>query len=506
MSLYFAFASTLAVGTAHLLHARSASTVQLIGYAGTQPKYLVLLVLDGARPDYFGLTPLPHVDALRANGAQFTHAMAGILEAETPAGHATIATGSRPDSNGILGFDWGDDNDKRVSLFAPDKMESLEQIMEDNGSSTLAGLYKRKYPGARVVAISGHKYYAAAPLGGPKADAIMYYQGSSDGRYVPVAVPGHVPPTGVLDAPGVIGPSTHLPTGGEDHLATMLALAAVQHMHPRMLLINYPEFDWPLGHVDGGILDRTQVATAMQDFDSDLGTIEDTYRRAGILDQTLFVITADHGMMPITHFVPSSVVTTAIAQAGTTASDIASNSGDYIWLSDPSRSQSVAQSVMAAQEPGIQSAYYLTTVNGKPGYVSASAPGLPAKVEATNQYLLGALLDGHQPSLVVFGEEGTSFSDPGSNWKADHGGNSWQSQHIPLLLSGPGIRAGVISSTPAQLDDLAPTILAAMGVRAIGMEGHALNSVLLGPPTNRIGRAGELAEIGPIVKALRAQG
>ena len=94
-------------------------------------------------------------------------------------------------------------------------MGSLEQIMEDSGSSTLAGLYKRKYPGAKVVAISGHKYYAAAPLGGPKADAIMYYEGRADGRYVPVAVPGHVPPTGVLDAPGVIGPSTHLPTGGE---------------------------------------------------------------------------------------------------------------------------------------------------------------------------------------------------------------------------------------------------------------------------------------------------
>ena len=53
-------------------------------------------------------------------------------------------------------------------------------------------------PGAKVVALSGHKYYAATPLGGPDADAIMYYQGDPKGRYIPVAVPGHVPPAGLL--------------------------------------------------------------------------------------------------------------------------------------------------------------------------------------------------------------------------------------------------------------------------------------------------------------------
>jgi type I phosphodiesterase/nucleotide pyrophosphatase len=219
VSLYLVFACLIGAGTARILHARSSPPMRLLSYAGTQPKYLVLMVLDDARPDYFGLTPLPHVDQLRSSGAQFTHAMAGILESEIPAGHATIATGSRPDANGILGFDWGNDDDSRVSLFSPDKMQDLEQIIEDNGASTLAGLYKDVYPGAKAVAISGHKYYAAAPLGGPDADAIMYYKGDSRGHYVPVAVPGHVPPPGVLDAPGIISPTTHLPTGGESDRA-----------------------------------------------------------------------------------------------------------------------------------------------------------------------------------------------------------------------------------------------------------------------------------------------
>jgi hypothetical protein len=290
-----------------------------------KPRYLVLIVLDGARPDYFGLAALPHVDALRKSGTQFTQAIDGILEAETPSGHATIATGTRPDSNGLLGFDWANDND-RVSLFDPSQMGNLEQLLQDSHAPTIAGLYKQQYPQARVVALSGHKYYAAAPLGGPDADAIMYYQGDPKGRYVPVAVPGHAPPASVLNTPGLIAPTTNLGNGGDDHLATKLALAAVNKMRPRLLLINYPEFDWPLGHVDGGPLSPATVITDMKVFDADLGLIEDAYRKAGILDQTLFVITADHGMMPITRLVPASVVTNAVTQAGTTAPNIASAS------------------------------------------------------------------------------------------------------------------------------------------------------------------------------------
>src|SRR5207245_52253 len=84
-------------------------------------------------------------------------------------------------------------------------------------------------------------------------------------------------------------------------------------------LINEPEFDWPLGHVYGGIVDPAKVITLMQAFDRDLGMIERAYRRAGILQQTLFVVTADHGMAPITRFVPSTVITQAVARAAPTA-------------------------------------------------------------------------------------------------------------------------------------------------------------------------------------------
>jgi Type I phosphodiesterase / nucleotide pyrophosphatase len=507
VAAYLVVASCLALTTAQVLHSRSGGAAPLLGSltssSAVPPKYLVLMVLDGGRPDYFGLTSLPHVDALRAQGTQFTNAVDGILEAETPAGHATIATGSRPDRDGILGFDWANDND-RYSLFDPSQMTNLEQILQDSHAPTIAGLYKQQYPQAKVVALSGHKYYAAAPLGGPSADAIIYYQGDPKGRYVPVAVPGHTPPASLLSDPTLIASSTKLPDGAEDHLATKMALAVARTMKPRMLLINYPEFDWPLGHVDGGSADPAKVITDMKVFDSDLGLLEDAYRKAGILDQTLFVITADHGMMPITHFVPSSEISNAIAQAGTSAPDIASSSGDYVWLADSSKAQAVAENIVNVHDTGIQSVYYLTAVNGTVGYQTAAGSGVSADQDAVNRYLLDGLINGHEPQVVVFGTEGSSFSDPKMNWKGDHGGNSWQSQHIPLILAGPGIKAGVQSDAPVQLDDVAPTVLTDMGVRPTGMEGRVLGEALTYPPSPaaKDSRLAEDTQLRPFVNAL----
>ena len=52
----------------------------------------------------------------------------------------------------------------------------------------------------------------------------------------------------------------------------------------------------------------------------------------------------------------------------------------------------------------MQSAYYLTMTNGKPQYVAADGVVLDTQEEAANQYLLSALLDGHEPTVVVFAD------------------------------------------------------------------------------------------------------
>jgi hypothetical protein len=175
-AVYLILSAALAATASHFMHGQSpplsVPSSTSVGFANQTPRYLVLMVLDGARPDYLNVTTLPHVAALRAEGTYFSKAFDGILEAETPSGHTAIATGSQPAQNGILGFDWANDND-RYSIFSPTKMSAMEQIISESHSPTIGGLYKAHFPRAKVVAVSGHKYYAAAPLGGPNADAII---------------------------------------------------------------------------------------------------------------------------------------------------------------------------------------------------------------------------------------------------------------------------------------------------------------------------------------------
>jgi arylsulfatase A-like enzyme len=99
-------------------------------------------------------------------------------------------------------------------------------------------------------------------------------------------------------------------------------------------------------------------------------------------------------------------------------------------------------------------------------------------------------------------------SEPGgqSSWKADHGGASWQAQHIPLILSGPGIREGHVSSSPARLIDIAPTLLQLMGASYRGMQGIPLADAMTSPPAWATQQQHTLnSRLLPVVHALQQE-
>jgi hypothetical protein len=474
-------------------------------------KYLVLIVLDGARPDYFTVPGIPHVRALIRNGTQYTNAFAGILESETPSGHASIDTGSPPTGSGILSFAWANSDNTTVNLFDPTNIRAgqMEDIIKKAPAPSIAELVHRRDPSAKVVALGGHKYYANDALGGPAADAILYYMGTPSGQFAPVGMPGHMPPAKVLQAPGLIGKSTSLQLGTEDHLAMRLARASFNAMQERVMLINMPEFDWPLGHNYGGSRDPAGVKTLMHGFDTDLGKLEDLYRKAGILDQTVFVITADHGFAPIYHTVSKHQITGAVAKAGTSIISDTYHTAGYIWLKNGSKSGAVAQNIVRLKNRYIQSVYYKASAHGSYRFVRASslkAFAVPA-ADAANRYLLHSFDGPNAPDVVVFfSEDSASLPDGQANWKGDHGGADWESQHVPLIFSGPGVRKGMISSQPARLEDIAPTALTLMGVSHDGMQGIPLADAIQSATAQEWAQEQSLgAQLRPVTNALRTE-
>jgi hypothetical protein len=450
--------------------------------------YVVLIVLDGARPEYFSIPGIPHVAALMKSGTQYSNAFAGILEAETPAAHVSIGTGSEPRNTGIPSFWWATADNVQVSLFSPTKIREgdMEKIVRQARVPTLAGRVHAKSRNAKVVALSGSKYYAADAIGGPDADITMYFQGNSKGQWAPTYIPGHAAPAAVLNAPGVTYPHIGLPPGVQNHLAMQLAIETFNRVRQQVTLINLPEFDWPLGHVNGGVLDPSGIKTLMHTFDSDLAALQEAYRKAGVLNRTVFVLMSDHGMMPLHQRLPQTDFTSAVTNAGTSLVSQAYTSGIYLWVKDSSRATKAAQNIAGQNNQYVQSVY--ARVHTSKGYVYnrvSSAKSLRSGgTEAANQYLLNSFNGSVAPDIVVSLAEGVGCEPGGqAGWKADHGGPSWQSQHLPLVISGPGIRSGYVSSYPARLIDVAPTILQLMGGSHQGMQGIPLADALVKPPS-----------------------
>jgi arylsulfatase A-like enzyme len=288
-----------------------------------------------------------------------------------------------------------------------------------------------------------------------------------------------------------------------------LAGNTFQRMRQQATLINLPEFDWPLGHVNGAALDMKDATTLMQGFDRDLAMLEDTYRKAGVLDKTVFVLTADHGFSPIYHEVPKSVIADAVAKTGTSIIRDTYHTGAYLWLKDESRAVDAAAAISRAQNPYIQSVYFRTTGPDGPGYIRASgtelllAPGM----EEANQHLLHTFNGPNGPDLVVFMKEHAAAVAGGQGkWKGDHGGADWESQHVPLFISGPGVRSKAVSDYPAKLMDVAPTALRLLGVPATEMHGVVLaDSLRSASAPEQAAQRERGSTLAPVISALKAE-
>jgi arylsulfatase A-like enzyme len=333
----------------------------------------------------------------------------------------------------------------------------------------------------------------------------MYYAPDSHNHYVPTAIPGHVPPAAVLNDPSLVSASTTMPPGQEDHLTMKLAVHTFQTIHQQVTLINVPEFDWPLGHVYGG--DPVKASYLMQGFDRDLGMLERAYAKAGVLDKTLFVVTADHGMAQLKYQIPDQVMDEAVTKAGTTAPETTYSTGGYIWLQNPAVAQTVANTIVADHNAHIQSVYYKTGTKSGDRFVRAGGMDVPPLVDNANQYLLSSFAGGNSPDVVVLCMEDSAFVSKGAEtWKGNHGGASWNSQHMPLLISGPGVVRGVTSTAPARLQDIAPTVLTLMGARPGRMDGSVLADALAHATSAQTRTQAKLnGQLSSVVQGLSAQ-
>jgi predicted AlkP superfamily pyrophosphatase or phosphodiesterase len=491
-----------------------------------EAKYLAVILVDAGRADYLHYGSQPNIRSLMARGTYFPHAFSGIMEATTPACHAALGTGSFPKNNGgVLGFWWEDGNGKSFTcadLTDPSSAteataaNSLEGLIGSAGVPTMAGLLKRVDPNAKVYSGAGVKFYAADAVGGPDADYITYFWNDGPVVYRPVQIPGHKQLSNeIMDNASLVSRDWYRMTvdqpGLQDRLVVELAMEVVKRERPRVVVLNLGEMDWPVAHLYGGPADPEAVTHLMENADTAIGRLMDTYRHLGIFDQTVFCFMGDHGVLPLEKKVDPEDFNKAVASAGTSMACSDYHTSGSIWLSDPSKSERVAAKIEAFKQPGISAVYYLASRGSTRRYQPATATGsnIRPQIDNANRYLLETMNGANAPHVVVLYEERTGTlgsGGPGADWKGDHGGTSWASQAIPLVMAGPGIRRAHHSKFPARLVDLAPTFLRLMGAPHTGMDGVVLADALV-KPLDKEARAQKTASrhLVPVAAALRRQ-
>ena len=229
---------------------------------------------------------------------------------------------------------------------------------------------------------------------------------------------------------------------------------------------------------DGQLVPGPVVSSALDYVDAQLGRMVDEITKEGLAGSTAIIVTAKHGQSPVD---PNELVTVkdgpiisainaawqakhanspALIVAGTDddlwQSYLSDNSQaacdfvqDYLW-SHTAQGYDVNQNPVTVQHSGLAHIWAGSKV--------ASFFGVPKS-------------DGRYPD--VFGEvqEGVVYSGPTK--LAEHGGMNPGDRHVLMLVSGPGIKAQVVSSS-VETTQVAPTVL-----ELLGLDPKALTAVRL---------------------------
>jgi arylsulfatase A-like enzyme len=446
----------------------------------SHPPYVVMVVMDAFRADYLKLAPMPNLEWLMSQGTTFSQAWVGQLESYTPASHATLSTGSTPAHQGVIGFEWRDPATGREAYtgwYNDVIAGKLEEQLRQHGVDSIAQAMKRQDPHARVVALSSEKYYAADALGGFAADYILY--GLPQGKTISaVGMPHHAPPAAFLKRKNL----THrlpLRLGEFDELSVTMALDSLRTFDPRALLINMPGAD-VYGHRVGGLAETGVMAEIVAGCDQQLGRLIKGLRHRGILDQTIWIVTGDHGMVQNTYQIDEEILKTRVREAGDYLFHTGGNCA-FIWVKDPSTAGRVAQHLVDTM-PHCPFAHYQTIESGVYRYHGVTPKGttMNADQETAMQYLLGTFSGPLAPDVTLSFAENTItriYAYP----HGEHGGATWGAQQIPLVIAGPGAKRGAQSQFPARLMDVAPTILSLLGIQPGRMDGVTLADALPAP-------------------------
>jgi hypothetical protein len=442
-------------------------------------RHVIVVGIDGLRPDMINEVTMPNLAAMRARGVSSKDHRT-VFPTETRGALTALASGARPETTGVLGNEfYSRDGSGRLTgtdtihdWRAGDKRLVGGMVTATNLSETLA----KNGKSFAVVNSSGQGSFTALNWKGADWGQIGY-----NVRHPAVSFP----PELAVD----VAAEHRMPANGLDRGAEKQAVAV------------FTDTVWPAKKPDAAIIWLTEVDSAshryglgaegmlasMRDCDAAIGNLLEWRDKQPEKDSIVIFVTSDHGHSTIVEFIS---VGDALKKAGISA-DLRFGDGIDVlyrrgrapgfWLRKFDKG--LLQGVFDAL--AVQPWYGATFTRAiEPGSHEGILPGTLA-LELTGAAHARA------PDLYInlkgddadngFGVPGTSICDAGSYSGTPLGGGSHGGLHSTelaavLIGDGVGLKSGgqVVASRTA-IYDIAPTILEMLGLKpAASMTGRPM--------------------------------
>ena len=248
------------------------------------PRFQLLMVIDGLRPDYVTPEVMPRLYALGQRGVLFDENHS-VFPTVTRVNSSSISTGAYPESHGLLGNTVYSEKTFPTKGINTSEFSELEAMLKAEGrlltAPTLGQALQRA--GKRFDVFSAGSSGSAMLLNHPLSSGV-------------VINPDYISPdtikNEVLSALGP-GPAESIPNNARTKWAVDAYVTfGLGEFKSDVAAIWFGDPD-ATAHQNG--VGTALTKQALRLVDDQIGRVEDTLRERGLLDRTNIIVTSDHG-------------------------------------------------------------------------------------------------------------------------------------------------------------------------------------------------------------------
>jgi arylsulfatase A-like enzyme len=454
---------------------------------------VLILVVDGLRPDYVTAEIMPRLNALAESGVRGV-AHHSVFPTVTRVNGPSIFTGRLPGGHGLLGNTvYLPDVDSTRTLDMSDAAD-LRLIDEATGDRLMTALSL-----GEMLAEQGLIFFAASS-GSTGSATLMNHRGAGAGLvHHALTIPDTLGPI----VAELLGPVPEIALGTSSVPLVARAVDAV-------LLIGADRADadvmaaWltePDGTAHRRGIGAPETLEVLGDVDAEIGRLLDGLAARGLLEHTNVLVTSDHGFSTHTGStsLTSLLVDAGLKQSARSTDVVVAGDAIHVRTGGDDRTGAIVRLLQRTDWIGP----VLTPASASDPEQGRVAGTLSFQVVGWNHARSADILTGANwtDAENEHGYRGEVLT-PGT---AGHGSASPWDIRATFIAAGPAIKSGVTSDIPTGNVDITPTVLRLVGAAVpTGLDGRVLEEVLVGgPQPASLAGAGEVVQTSADVAGVR---